>query len=131
MKLFTREEAEALIPALEGVFEAIAGLVARAEVKAAALRRRADGGDADPAQDAIDRSQLEALASAINAELKKIADLGAVPKGVQPALVDFPAIVDGREAYLCWRLGEKALAHWHGMDEGFSARKPLPKAKRR
>lgn len=131
MKLFTREEAEALIPELEGVFEAIAGLVAQAEVKSAALRRRADAGPADPAQDAIDRGQLEFLAGAINARLKSIADLGAVPKGVEPALVDFPAIVDGREAYLCWRLGEKSLTHWHGTDEGFAARKPLPRPKRR
>lgn len=131
MRLFTREEAEALIPELEAIFESVAGLVAQAEVKAGALRRRAEGGAPDPAQDAIDRSQLEALASAINAQLKKVADLGAVPKGVNPALVDFPATIEGREAYLCWKLGEKTLTHWHGMDEGFSARKPLPRPRRR
>lgn len=127
MKYFTAEEADALIPELEKIFSAVADLTATAEMKAASLRRREQAGDEDPAATAIDRSQLQFLASGINDWMQKIVELGALPKGVSPALVDFPSRVDGREAYLCWKLGEKRVSHYHPVDEGFSTRKPLPK----
>lgn len=127
MKHFTAEEADALIPELEKIFEAVAELTAAAELKAASLRKRQQVADEDPAATAIERSQLQFLASGINEWLKKIVELGALPKGVDPALVDFPSRVDGREAYLCWKLGEKRVTHYHPVDEGFSTRKPLPK----
>jgi hypothetical protein len=127
MKYFTREEAEALIPELERIFEAVAELSAQAEVKAISVRRRRDEGDADPAASAIERSQLQFLAQGINDWMQKIVELGALPKGVEPALVDFPGRIDGSDVYLCWRLGEKTLTFYHGMDEGFSNRRPIPK----
>lgn len=125
MRYFTVAEAEALIPELERVFEAVAGLAAQAELKAGALRRRGDAPE-DAAAALIERSQLQFLAQGINEWMEKIVELGALPKGVDPALVDFPATLDGREIYLCWRLGEKRVAHYHAVDEGFSGRKRLP-----
>lgn len=127
MRFFTVEEADALIPELENIFAAVAGLAAQAEMKAASLRDRMARGDGDEAGAAIERSQLQFLASGINDWMQKIVALGALPKGVEPALVDFPTVIDGREAYLCWKLGEKRVAHYHPVDGGFSTRKPLPK----
>lgn len=127
MKYFTPEEADALIPELEKIFEAVAELAAQAEVKAAALRARERDGEDDPAASAIERSQLQFLAQGINERLQRIADLGASPKGVDPALVDFPARLDGRDVYLCWKLGEKRVAFYHPVEEGFASRKPLPR----
>ena len=40
-------------------------------------------------------------------------------------LLDFPALVSGRQVWLCWRLGEDDVAFWHGHDEGFAGRRPL------
>jgi hypothetical protein len=127
VKHFSVSEAEALIPELEKIFEAVAELAAKAELKASGLRRRQEEGDSDPAATAIERSQLQFIAQAINDQLQKIMELGALPKGVEPALVDFPSRLDGRDVYLCWRLGDKTLTHYHGVDEGFSNRKPLPR----
>lgn len=127
MKYFTPAEADALIPEIERIFEAIAGLTAKAEEKAANLRKRQTTADEDHAGEAIERSQLQFLASGINKQMQIIVELGALPKGVSPALVDFPARIDGRDAYLCWKLGEKRVSFYHPMDEGFSTRKPLPK----
>lgn len=127
MKYFSIAEAEALIPELEKVFEAVAELAAQAEVKAAGLRRRQERGDEDPAATAIERSQLQFIVHSIDGQMRKIVDLGALPKGVEPALVDFPHRLDGREVYLCWVLGDKAITHFHGVDEGFSGRQPLPR----
>lgn len=127
MKYFTAEEADALIPALEKIFENVADLTARAEVKAASLRKRQMTVDKDHAGTAIERSQLQFLAAGINGQMQSIVELGAIPKGVNPALVDFPARIEGREAYLCWKLGEKRVTFYHPVDEGFATRKPLPK----
>jgi hypothetical protein len=127
VRYFSIAEAEALIPELEKVFEAVAELAAQAEVKAAGLRRRQERGDDDPAATAIERSQLQFIVHSIDGQMRKIVDLGALPKGVEPALVDFPHRLDGREVYLCWVLGDKAITHYHGVEEGFSGRQPLPR----
>lgn len=127
MKYFTPEEADALIPELEKIFGAVADLTARAEAKSASLRKRQTTVDEDHAGAEIDRSQLQFLASLINERMQEIIELGALPKGVSPALVDFPSRVEGAEAYLCWKLGEKRVTHFHPVNEGFSTRKPLPK----
>lgn len=128
MRYFTVAEAEALIPELEAIFESVADLAARAEAKARALRGRGDG-PAEAAEAVIERSQLQLLAQSLNERMQDIVRLGALPKGVEPALVDFPHRLDGREVYLCWKLGDKRLTHYHATDEGFSGRKPLPRTK--
>ena len=127
MKHFSLADAEALIPELERIFESVAELVAQAEVKAADLRRRQESADTDPAGAEIARSQIQFLAHGVDEWLRKISDQGALPKGVQPAHVDFPQRLDGREVFLCWRLGEKKITHFHGTDEGFGERRALPK----
>lgn len=129
MRRFTLQEAEALIPELEAIFEKVADIAARAELKARGLRKLEEAQSQDHAAVAIERSQLQFLAQGINDWLQRIVELGCLPKGVEPALVDFPSVIEGREAYLCWRLGEKRITHWHGTDEGFSNRKPLPRRK--
>lgn len=50
---------------------------------------------------------------------------GAIVKDVDEGLVDFPALRQGQEILLCWRLGEDEVAHWHGLEEGFAGRKQL------
>ncbi len=40
-------------------------------------------------------------------------------------LVDFPSQMDGRLVYLCWKLGEPEILHWHDIDAGFGGRQPL------
>jgi hypothetical protein len=127
VKYFSVVEAEALIPELEKIFEAVAELAAQAELKSASLRRRQETDESDPAAAAIERAQLQFLAQGINERLQQIVELGALPKGIEPALVDFPHRLEGKDVYLCWRLGDKRLTHYHGMDEGFSNRQPIPR----
>jgi hypothetical protein len=46
-------------------------------------------------------------------------------RDIETGLVDFPARVEGEEAWLCWRLGEPEVGYWHPRDEGFGSRRPL------
>ena len=48
-----------------------------------------------------------------------------VVRDVERGLVDFPALRDGREVYLCWEEGEDDVSHWHEVDAGFSGRQDL------
>jgi hypothetical protein len=80
----------------------------------------------------VDPSELAELDQRIARELAGVARcanaihaLGAVVKDPDAGLVDFPARVQGEEAFLCWRLGEDEIAYWHGLEEGFAGRKPL------
>ena len=58
--------------------------------------------------------------------VNRIHGLGAIVKDLDEGLVDFPASHTGEEVLLCWKVGEDAVAFWHGLDEGFAGRKPLP-----
>jgi hypothetical protein len=84
-----------------------------------------NGGGIDPnvlaeAEQAEQRERVE-VARRVNA----IHGRGAIVKDVDEGLVDFPALRQGEEILLCWRLGEDEVAHWHGLEEGFAGRKQL------
>jgi hypothetical protein len=84
-----------------------------------------NGGGIDPqvlaeAEQAEQRERVE-IARCVNA----IHGRGAIVKDVDEGLVDFPALRQGEEILLCWRLGEDEVAHWHGLEEGFAGRRRL------
>jgi hypothetical protein len=55
----------------------------------------------------------------------QIQDAGALIKDLNTGLLDFPALRNGYEVYLCWRLGEGDIAFWHEVDAGFAGRQPI------
>ena len=57
--------------------------------------------------------------------IQEIESIGCEIKGVREGLIDFPSIREGREVYLCWRMPEKEICFWHGLDAGFSGRQPI------
>ena len=48
-----------------------------------------------------------------------------VVRDVVRGLVDFPALRDGQEVYLCWLVDEPEIEHWHELDGGFAGRRPI------
>ena len=74
------------------------------------------------------RFERERLAESLKASLEQIQVTGCVVKDLDAGLLDFPAIVNNEEVYLCWRLGEERNRFWHRQDEGFSGRKPIDPA---
>ncbi|MGH7317010.1 MAG: DUF2203 domain-containing protein, partial [Candidatus Rokuibacteriota bacterium] len=84
--------------------------------------------------DAVDwkarAERLDGLGIEVRQILQQLLDLGGVVKDLEMGLVDFPgrgpAERGGQVVNLCWKLGEDAVRFWHGMDEGYAKRKPLP-----
>ena len=71
------------------------------------------------------RFERDHLADAIKSALERMEATGCVVKDLEVGLLDFPAVINNEEVYLCWRLGEDRIRFWHRQDEGFAGRKPL------
>jgi hypothetical protein len=56
---------------------------------------------------------------------ERLEALDIVVRDLERGLVDFPALIDGREVYLCWLLDEPTVRHWHAVESGFAGRRPL------
>ncbi|MEP7334891.1 MAG: DUF2203 domain-containing protein [Actinomycetota bacterium] len=127
---FTREEANALLPQVRPLTERLvehrASLAAaQLERKQLALQIAGNGGGADLTGAAALDEQIAREHAGVARCVNAIHELGGVVKDADTGLVDFPTQVAGAEAFLCWRLGEDEIAYWHGIDDGFSGRKPL------
>jgi hypothetical protein len=57
--------------------------------------------------------------------LETVERAGIVLRDIERGLVDFPALMDDREIYLCWELGEDEVAYWHELEGGYGGREPL------
>jgi len=61
----------------------------------------------------------------LDALIHSIQDMGAIIKDINTGLLDFPAIKDEREVYLCWQYGEDEIAFWHEIEDGFAGRQSI------
>ena len=57
--------------------------------------------------------------------LTKLQEAEVVLRDLDRGLLDFPAIRDDREVYLCWTEGEDEIGYWHDLEAGFAGREPL------
>jgi hypothetical protein len=57
--------------------------------------------------------------------LGTLEEAGIVVRDIDRGLIDFPAIREGNEVYLCWELGEDAVEHWHDLESGYRGRQQL------
>lgn len=60
-----------------------------------------------------------------DALIHRIQDANVLIKDINLGLLDFPALKDGREVYLCWQYGEGEIAFWHEVETGFAGRQPI------
>ena len=57
--------------------------------------------------------------------IEQLEDMGCLIKDLDTGLIDFCHKFEGREIFLCWKLGEKEIKFWHEVDTGFMGRKPI------
>lgn len=122
---FTIDEANALIPRLEM-------LMARMQHITIAIRSAVHDspeGDVPEVHTTTDVLRVRPDLAPHVRDLEEIVDeierLGCQFKGLDLGLVDFPAMADGVPILLCWQYGEKQIAYWHQVDEGFTSRRAL------
>jgi len=130
MKLFSPEKANALIPVLVPLIEDLwtkrRELAIRLLESDPALRgRRSLGAPATSLERRGEARRCTELKAEIVRAINRIEAHGCVMKDLDLGLLDFPAALEGRSIYLCWKAGEPAISHWHGTDESFVDRKPL------
>jgi hypothetical protein len=69
--------------------------------------------------------QRNRLADAVSKDISGIHGHGCVVKDLDKGLVDFYALAGDRLVFLCWKLGESEVSHWHPLDGGYGQRQPL------
>jgi hypothetical protein len=80
-------------------------------------------------EDAVERKRLrlrmQGVIDQMQAGVARIDELGVTLREIETGLIDFPALVSGRQVWLCWRLGEGDVEWWHELSDGFGGRRPL------
>ncbi|MBI3634651.1 MAG: DUF2203 domain-containing protein [Candidatus Rokubacteria bacterium] len=128
---FTRAEVEALIPRLQTIMDVVmtshrdAGAIKEAVVEEQQAIAMSGGGVIDQAAWRERKARLDDAVARVESGLKDVLALGGVPKDLALGLVDFAHRREGKVINLCWKSGERAIDWWHGLDEGYGARKPL------
>ncbi len=100
---------------------------ARDEIAAGQLRlaQLGSGEDADPALLAREQEGMTVTVRQMEQAVRQIDAWGVTLRDIGTGLVDFPALVNGRPVWLCWKLGEDDIAFWHELEAGIAGRKPL------
>jgi hypothetical protein len=132
-QFFTLEAANALVPRLANLVGRQLGRRADIEERLRALAAKTgevptemtppDANDPPPVR-AMKLELIERIGT-YQAGWEAVEELGAVVKDPRIGLVDFYGHVEGKAVWLCWKFGEVEIAHYHSLDEGFSARKPI------
>jgi hypothetical protein len=127
-RIFTLEEAERTLPLLRRILTDL-----RAEYR---VWQDANGdyelltggpraGPGELEEIAMARRALTDSADRISAYLEEIEAIGCVFKGFDAGLVDFYTLREDRLVFLCWRVDEDHITHWHDVDAGYAGRQPV------
>ena len=130
-RYFTAEQANEALrevrPLTEELVEHRRALLELQELQSSLHQRIAgNGGNVEPRELQDMQERLDEEVAGIARCVARIHEAGGLVKDLDAGLVDFPARREGVEVLLCWRLGEDEVGYWHGLEEGFSGRKPLP-----
>jgi len=131
--LFTVEEANQRLPLVRAIVSDIVALYSDVDERRDRLNRvrQAYGAGPDSSQTAYSEEmdeiekELDQDVSRLEGYLGELTELGVELKDPVKGLIDFPTTMEGRPAYLCWKLGEEEIAFWHERDAGFQGRQSL------
>ena len=125
MRLFTVEEANALLPTVRGIVRRIQRAYARVSAAQEQARLAAAGAAQGGGGMEGGEAYLESLSELAEAS-GELEGLGVQLKDYARGLIDFPTTREGRVVLLCWQMGEgDELEWWHDLEAGFAGRQPL------
>ena len=126
-RLFTVEEANALLPVLKPQVEELVGTFKeiRSEIEKAASESGLPLGSPDLAKALEERAVAPRLFEKVKSLIERIHSRGCLVNGPEVGLIDFPCMFDSEIVFLCWKHGESGIGHWHRIPDGFAGRRPL------
>lgn len=129
-KLFTIDEANAMLPLVRAITRDLVQLareVVERQQRVEHLKAGRDLDRPDPYAEELAQgmADLEHDKERLRDYVLELRQLGVEPKSATDGLIDFPAIIDGQLVFLCWRIDEPEVLHWHTLDGGFAGRQPL------
>lgn len=124
-RYFTIEEAEGMLPKVERILRRTIRLN-----KALDLLSTIEIEVYDDDYDNLRRitklnKHFHKLSYEFYANIEKIEDVGCIIKDLEIGIIDFYSGFEGREIFLCWKLGEKKIKFWHEADSGYEGRRPI------
>lgn len=132
-RYFTVEEANQRLPLVKVIVQDIVELYRDVHERRERLNRiRQLPGSSKRDEETLYSEELQHTEDEIDKDIRRLdafveelRELGCELKDFQTGLIDFLAMMDGREVYLCWKLGEDEIAYWHELDAGFRGRQSL------
>jgi hypothetical protein len=134
-KLFTVEEANRSLPLVAAIVRDLAALSWQLTERRQRLSQLAAGrevgqeaGDLHAEEWEQVRLEMQRDVQELEVYQQELKQLGVEPTSSPEGIVDFPAVMDDRLVFLCWKLGESEVMHWHEVDAGFAGRSRLATA---
>jgi len=126
-RLFTVDEANALLPAVRTLTERIQENIQRLKNQSKAVIRdeQLDPGAADFMDRLQENSEIARLVAEVKNGVKQIESYGCICKGAEQGLIDFPCLLGTEVVFLCWQQSEPTISYWHRIEAGFAGRRPL------
>ena len=128
-RTFTLDEASSLLPRLSELLLQTQECKLRHDQHqdqiAEYTRRMSSNGDILERDLNETRQELAKAAAEMSSLVEKVQEMGCELKDIDQGLIDFRAEREGREVYLCWKLGEPDIRWWHDLESGFAGRQPL------
>lgn len=129
---FTLEEANELIPLFEQKVILLQEIKQKYDIKTLQLYdlKRVKASKKERAFERKDvffmlEVEIEFMHIEIQSIMRFIEHRGAILRDIEMGLIDFPAQKEGKEIVFCWKLGEKQIEFYHGVNEGYYHRKPI------
>lgn len=125
-RTYSIEQANALVPQVRAVLIQLAVQQRRLDTAHADMHRQLDANGSPDAAAAASRHEAEVgnIREGIRTLLLHLSEMGVELRDIEMGLVDFPGERDGTPVWLCWRLADPRVEHWHATDEGYANRKP-------
>lgn len=132
-RYFTVDEANRTLPLVRAIVQDIVALFREVHERRERLERiRQRPGSTERDESNVYGEELRHIEEELDKDIDRLQEfvdelheLGAELKDPVVGLVDFPSLMDGREVYLCWKLGEDEIGYWHELDGGFRGRQSL------
>src|SRR5690606_16356837 len=126
-RYFTVEEANRTLPLVRRIVEDIVALYPAFQEQLRSFQELAGTPLEPPVEERLQqlRVEIDRSAQQINGYIQELQQVGCLFKGFDEGLVDFYSYHEGRPIFLCWKLGEERITHWHELDAGAAGRQPL------